>query len=215
MPDWQVRPAQQESVPPQALLSAAQVGGVVHAPPRQVRPAQQAEPSEQLVPRLRQGAVQTPPRQLVPEQQSMLVVHVCPAGWHAQRPPEQPIRPQHWAASVHAPPTSRQQSAAVGVARHEAPSQHCVEEVHGDWRGLQVGALRQSPSKQTRPEPQGDALVQHARPRAPQDGPTSTGGVTTSSATTGTSSVTTGASSVTTGASSPGRTGPWSPVTAG
>jgi len=160
--------------------------------------------------------------QEVPEQQSALAAQVSPADWQAQRPPVQAIRPQHWAASVHEPPASRQQSEAVGVGRHEAPSQHCEAVLHGDWIAPQVGALRQTPSKQTRPVAQGTDPSQHAALSEPQDGPVSgvTGGTSsptggTSSPTGGTSSPTGGTSSPTGGTSSPGSTVPSSPVTTG
>jgi len=221
-PVWQVRPEQQLTEPPQELPSEAQVGSGAQTPEVHARPPQQVEPSAQLWPVVRQGTVQTPLMQEVPEQQSALAAQVSPADWQAQRPPVQAIRPQHWAASVHEPPASRQQSDVGGVGRHEAPSQHCEAVVHGDWIAPQVGALRQTPSKQTRPVAQGTRPSQHAALSEPQDGPLSsvTGGTSwmtggTSSPTGGTSSPTGGTSSPTGGTSSPGSTVPSSPVATG
>ena len=198
------------------------MGSVAHTPEVQARPPQQVEPSPQLWPGVRHGTTQTPPMQAVPEQQSALAAQVCASDRQAQRPPVQSIRPQHWAASVHELPASRQQSDALGVGRHEAPSQHCAAELQGDWIALQVGALRQTPSKQTRPLAQGLAPSQHAALSEPHVGPVSamTGGTSsrtggTSSRTGGTSSPAGGTSSPTGGTSSPGRTLPSSLVATG
>lgn len=149
---------------PQALYCGWQLDAR-HTPPVQT-PEQHWLLAVQIVPAMAQvDGRHSEFTQLVPAQQSPFAAQGAPDAWHAQRPPVQPIAPQHWALLVHVAPASMQQVLVSGEARHESPVQHPPGGVHELPAATQdvvthVPAVHVWPAAQTRPHiPQWALLV--------------------------------------------------------
>jgi hypothetical protein len=199
VPDWQVKPEQHSEFaaqvapsepqqrpavqrrPPQQPVSLAQ------APPALLQQRDAPETSPQLRPLAQHAVVepamhaapsvsaqpvggrQVPDWQVSPSQQSALDAQVCAELRQAQRPAVQIMAPQHSVLLVHVAAASRQQSDAVGDARHESPAQQVAIEVHARPAAVHAPVVgMQVPDWHVSPVPQAAPVVQHGPPLAPQ-----------------------------------------------
>lgn len=132
------------------------------------RPVQQLASVVQAAPDIAHAGVparQVPDWHVLPVQQSASVAHELPTAWHWHRPARQSIAPQHWVDEVHGAAASAQQSAVVGLPRHDRPVQHC-DTPRGHAEPADVHAAgRHTPDWQLRPEQQ-SASAEHTSPLA-------------------------------------------------